>query len=747
MLSFFERRIKPANISLLTGFIVVSVIAIMAVTCTIAVLSYKSISSLSTTNLLSVEKNQELKRLDNLVSQMRDLHGNVSDYVITGDSGYIRNTAAEKERILTATRQFSDLLKDGEVKPHMLLLSNLIARNLAYNENILKLYGLGGREIALEFIETGKASMLNDSIDEMADNIKEFENHELETSVKKYNAAAQRTELTITVAAALIIVLALVFMFTSVRNLQRRARIIVELEKAKVASEKAALLKSQFMQNMSHEIRTPLNSIIGFTNILSQSKMNVQQTDFVQTIKTASENLLGIVNDVLDFSKIEAGMMKMEEHEFEPREVLFNIQKLFEQRAKENNLAMRFQCEPSVPLKCTGDSIRLNQILVNLVGNAIKFTEKGSVTVTVKNKQRSGNKVMLEFSIKDTGVGIPADKLDRIFDRFEQIDNNASRRHYGTGLGLSIVKSLVELGEGKIDVKSVVGEGTEFVLTLQYKLLPENAVSATGNKRSTKLPGRKPVFKGRVLLVEDNPLNQKLAGFILNAWKVNFEIALNGIEACRKLKDSGFALVLMDIQMPEMDGYQATKIIREEMKLQVPIVALTAHVLQGEVDSYSDAGMNGYLAKPFKESELYEVLTKFLETETAGNGGEETSSGFLPVIDFSEVEKIAGGNRLFVKEMAEAFVSQIQVELVQLDAAYLKEDIKGLRATAHSMKSTVGYMGLLDQLEPILNKLERCNESDLLNNDMVQEIAFVRSICLDAVKQLEAELPEFMSAT
>ena len=747
MLSFFERRIKPANISLLTGFIVVSVIAIMAVTCTIAVLSYKSISSLSTTNLLSVEKNQELKRLDNLVSQMRDLHGNVSDYVITGDSGYIRNTAAEKERILTATRQFSDLLKDGEVKPHMLLLSNLIARNLAYNENILKLYGLGGREIALEFIETGKASMLNDSIDEMADNIKEFENHELETSVKKYNAAAQRTELTITVAAALIIVLALVFMFTSVRNLQRRARIIVELEKAKVASEKAALLKSQFMQNMSHEIRTPLNSIIGFTNILSQSKMNVQQTDFVQTIKTASENLLGIVNDVLDFSKIEAGMMKMEEHEFEPREVLFNIQKLFEQRAKENNLAMRFQCEPSVPLKCTGDSIRLNQILVNLVGNAIKFTEKGSVTVTVKNKQRSGNKVMLEFSIKDTGVGIPADKLDRIFDRFEQIDNNASRRHYGTGLGLSIVKSLVELGEGKIDVKSVVGEGTEFVLTLQYKLLPENAVSATGNKRSIKLPGRKPVFKGRVLLVEDNPLNQKLAGFILNAWKVDFEIALNGIEACRKLKDSGFALVLMDIQMPEMDGYQATKIIREEMKLQVPIVALTAHVLQGEVDSYSDAGMNGYLAKPFKESELYEVLTKFLETETAGNGGEETSSGFLPVIDFSEVEKIAGGNRLFVKEMAEAFVSQIQVELVQLDAAYLKEDIKGLRVTAHSMKSTVGYMGLLDQLEPILNKLERCNESDLLNNDMVQEIAFVRSICLDAVKQLEAELPEFMSAT
>ena len=250
-----------------------------------------------------------------------------------------------------------------------------------------------------------------------------------------------------------------------------------------------------------------------------------------------------------------------------------------------------------------------------------------------------------------------------------------------------------------------------------------------------------------ILLVEDNPLNQKLAGFILNAWKVDFEIALNGIEACRKLKDSGFALVLMDIQMPEMDGYQATKIIREEMKLQVPIVALTAHVLQGEVDSYSDAGMNGYLAKPFKESELYEVLAKFLETETAGNGGEEASSGFLPVIDFSEVENIAGGNRLFVKEMAEAFVSQIQVELVQLDAAYLKEDIKGLRATAHSMKSTVGYMGLLDQLEPILNKLERCNESDLLNNDMVQEIAFVRSICLDAVKQLEAELPEFMSAT
>ena len=731
----------------MTGFVVLSVIIIMIVTCTIAALSYRSISSLSETNLLSIQKNQELKKLDNLISRVRDLHSDVSDYVITKDSGYIKNTAADKNQILNSTQQFTASLPDSVAKQNMLLLSNLIERIISYNENIIKLYQLGGRDIALEYIETGKASVLSDSIELLTANIKEFETHELETSVNKYNLAAQHTRLTILIAAGLIIFLSLVFMITTVRNLQRRGSIIAELEKAKAASEKAAMLKSQFVSNMSHEIRTPLNSIIGFTNILSSTKMEPEQADFVHTIKNASENLLGIVNDVLDFSKIEAGMMRMEAHEFKIDEVLENLRKLFEHRAKEKNLRLDFTCDPSVPLSCVGDSIRLNQILVNLVGNSIKFTEKGSVSIKIKAIELANNRAVLELKVKDTGVGIPRDMLPKIFERFEQIDNNASRKHYGTGLGLSIVRSLVELEGGTIRVSSIPGDGTEFVFTVVYKLPLGKAQPTAVPDNKLKLPANDIRLAGKVLLVEDNPVNQKLAGFILKKWNIDYDIATTGKEACSMLQRSNYTLVLMDIQMPVMDGYQATKIIRNEMKLQVPIVALTAHAMEDQVDGFTNAGMNGYLTKPFKEEQLYHVLLNFLHQEQ--NENHEAEKGILSarVIDFTEVEKISGGNKLFVKELADIFVSQIQTELNELEESLLNGDFKKLKSTAHSMKSTVAYMGLIEILEDALTFIEKTEESELAKNELIQKIDFVRNVCVNAIKQLEAELPAYMVST
>ena len=732
----------------MTGFVVFSVIIIMIVTCTIATLSYRSISSLSETNLLSIQKNQELKKLDNLISRVRDLHSDVSDYVITRDSGYIRNTSADKKQILSSAQEFAGSLPDSAAKQNMLLLNNLIERTISYNENIIKLYQLGGRDIALEYIETGKASVLGDSIELLTTTIKDFETHELETSVTKYNNAAQRTRLTILVAAGLIIFLGLVFMLTTVRNLQRRANIIAELEKAKEASEKAAMLKSQFVSNMSHEIRTPLNSIIGFTNILGATKMDTEQADFVHTIKHASENLLSIVNDVLDFSKIEAGMMRMEAHEFKIDDVLDNLRKLFEHRVKEKGLKLDFTCDDSVPVICIGDSIRLNQILVNLVGNSIKFTEKGSVSIKIKSLEVAHNRTVLEVKVKDTGVGIPRDMLPKIFERFEQIDNNASRKHYGTGLGLSIVKSLVELEGGTIRVSSIPGDGTEFVFTVVYKLpIGKAQPAAVAENNKVKLPQPEIQLSGKVLLVEDNPVNQKLAGFILKKWNIDYDIATTGLEACEMLKNKTYALVLMDIQMPKMDGYQATKIIRDDMKLRVPIVALTAHAMEDQVDGFTRAGMNGYLTKPFKEEQLYNVLLNFLQNEPLAKNVISSAKSFTQVIDFTEVEKISGGNKLFVKELADIFVSQIQTELSELEEALLNADFKKLKSTAHSMKSTVAYMGLIEKLEEPLSFIEKTEESELTKNELIQKIDFVKNVCLNAIKQLEAELPGYMVST
>ena len=751
ILALFERKIKSVNAASMTGFIVVSAIAIMIVTCIISGLSYKSISSLSSINLLSLQKNQELKHLDDLVGRMRELHSNVRDYVLTSDSSYIKNTTSDKKHILSSTKQFSDLLTDDHAKRNMILLRNLIERKIGFNENILRLYQLGGRDIALEFIETGKASVLNDSIELVAGNIKEFENRELETSVKTYNNAARQTRITILVATALIIFLGFLFMITTVWNLQRRAIIMDELEKAKEVSEKTAFLKSRFVSNMSHEIRTPLNSIVGFTNLLAKTRMDSEQADFVKTIKNASENLLTIVNDVLDFSKIEAGMMRLEPHEFSIDEVLENLRKLFEHSAGENNLKLEFKCDETVPLKFVGDANRLNQILVNLVGNAIKFTEKGSVTVRIKANETLDNIAFLEFKVKDTGVGIPRDKLPKIFDRFEQVDNNSGRKNSGTGLGLSIVKSLVELEGGSIRVSSIEGDGTEFAFTVKYQLPlgkgGETPVPGTGLADSA---AQSQTLTGKVLVVEDNPINQKLAGFILRKWNIDFDFAPNGRAACNMLKQGNYKLVLMDIQMPEMDGYQATKVIREEMKLMVPIVALTAHAFDAELEGFTKAGMDGYITKPFKEEELYAVLAKFLEIEkreVTQPVADKAKNGFAHVIDFTEVEKISGGNKVFVKELAEMFVSQIQLELVTLENALTNGDLKTMQSTAHSMKSTVGYMGLMQKLEPALNSIELCTEDDLTNGSMLREIEYVKAVCHDALMQLEVELPEYIEAT
>ena len=750
ILRLFERKIKSVNVASMTGFIVVSAIAIMIVTCVISALSYKSIRSLSNLNLLSIQKNQELKHLDDLVGQMRELHSNVRDYVLTNDSSYIKNTKNDKKAILALTKQFSDLVSDEQAKRNMILLRNLIERKIGFNDNILKLYQLGGRDIALEFIETGKASVLNDSIELIAGNIKEFENHELETSAKTYNKAAHQTRVTILVATSLIIFLGFLFMITTVWNLQRRATIMEELEKAKDVSEKAAILKTRFVSNMSHEIRTPLNSIVGFTNLLAKTKMDTEQADFVQTIKNASENLLIIVNDVLDFSKIEAGMMKLEPHEFSIDDVLENLRKLFEHTAKENNLRLEFKCDETVPLKFVGDANRLNQILVNLAGNAIKFTERGAVMVRIKAIETLDDTAILEFKVKDTGLGIPRDKLSKIFDRFEQVDNNAGRKNTGTGLGLSIVKSLVELEGGSIRVSSIEGEGTEFAFTVKYQLPfgksgePSNVTDgfSEGISESEHL-------SGRVLVVEDNPVNQKLAGFILKKWNIDFDFAPNGSVACNMLKDGNYKLVLMDIQMPEMDGYQATKVIRDEMKLSVPIVALTAHAFDGDLDSINEAGMNGYITKPFKEEELYAVLVNFLEIERADlaiSGARKASGDSSSVIDFTEVEKISGGNKLFVKELADIFCSQVQQELGELNTAYHAKDLKALRSIAHSMKSTVGYMGLLQKLDTPLSHIENCNEADL-SNGIMHDMEYIKSVCNSAVKQLEVELPDYIHAT
>jgi signal transduction histidine kinase/ActR/RegA family two-component response regulator len=377
---------------------------------------------------------------------------------------------------------------------------------------------------------------------------------------------------------------------------------IIEAEKEKAqASEKA---KHQFLANMSHEIRTPMNAIKGMTDILIRRNPNEDQNEYLNGIKQSSDSLLVIINDILDISKIEAGKVELEQAPFSVNELVNNVHTIMQFKAEEKSLGL-VKDIPTEELFVQGDSTRLRQILINLIGNAIKFTENGLVTTSVKSEQ-VGEKLNLHFCVTDTGIGIEQSNIDKIFESFEQAYSDTSRKFGGTGLGLSISKKLVELHNGKIWVESEKGKGSQFHFIIPYTAAESGAEIKPTEVFSNNIAD---TIKGiRILLVEDNAFNVVVAQEELEdaIEGVQVEVAENGLIAVEKLKSSTFDVILMDIQMPVMNGFEATKVIRalDSEKAQIPIIAMTANVLKEEVDLCYQAGMNDFIGKPFDTNEL-----------------------------------------------------------------------------------------------------------------------------------------------
>jgi len=401
----------------------------------------------------------------------------------------------------------------------------------------------------------------------------------------------------------------------TVQDITARKLAEQEILKARELAENSLKVREVFLANMSHEIRTPMNAIIGFTQLLFESRLSEEQKSFVDAINFSGENLLVIINDILDLSKMQSGKMTLERIDFNLNDLLHGITTSLRRKAQEKGLQLTFEMEAGVPHFVKGDPVRLNQVLTNLISNAIKFTARGYVHLQASARALADGKFSIHFAVRDTGIGIPKDKQADVFESFVQASSETTRKYGGTGLGLTIVKNIVALQEGSISLESMPGYGSTFHVQLPFEKADQE-IAQIHNQEIADEEALHLLRRASILVVEDNHVNQLLVKRVLDKTGCKTEIVGNGVEAIEKVKTGKYDVVLMDIQMPEMDGYAATKFIRTNLPLplaEIPIIAMTAHALTSEVEKCISIGMNDYISKPFKQEVLFSKIIKLLK--------------------------------------------------------------------------------------------------------------------------------------
>jgi PAS domain S-box-containing protein len=528
------------------------------------------------------------------------------------------------------------------------------------------------------------------------------------------------------------------------------ARVFAELataiaEEAKLAAEKASEIasdavraKQQFLSNMSHEIRTPMNAIIGFTKVVLKTDLSAKQREYLSAIKMSGDALIVLINDILDLAKVDSGKMTFEETPFQMSLSIAAMLHVFETKIQEKNLELIQQYDKNIPRVLIGDAVRLHQIMLNLLSNAIKFTSAGSISVLVKLKSEDEKEVVIQFSIIDTGIGITTKKIDKIFENFHQASSSTSRLYGGTGLGLAIVKQLVEAQGGTINVVSEPAKGSNFNFTLKFLKTTDEAIVF---EPITEIDAESKNIS--VLVVEDIALNQLLMKTLLDDFGFNREIAGNGKIAIEKLKAREFDIILMDLQMPEMNGFEATDYIRNVMHLSIPIIALTADVTTVDLAKCKLVGMNDYIAKPVDERVLYSKILSLVKktvsstvlTEVKVDGYEKTRC-----INLDYLHHRTKSNPVLMIEMINIYLEQTPLIIQTIKESLQRKDWKLLSSSLHKIIPSFAIMGINKDFETMAKAVQEFAHSQDQVSTIPELVSKIENVCIQACNELKMEI-------